>query len=204
MTLGHGLTFNGGGQANHVPMIMHFPGVAPRVIAETVRMIDVMPTLADWVGVAKPAVWEGQSFATWLTGDAKPETRPFYGETGFPFIQFKVAGVQRPPLPPMDELTGIDKSFNYQFVLKEQYRERLVQAKQRCLRTHDWKLVCTPTAQGTRHFGLFHLAADPQGEHDVATARPEVLAPLQAALEQWMDDHRETSITGIFPAGEPQ
>ncbi len=204
VTLGHGLTFNGGGQANRVPMIVHIPGLAPRVIEETVRMIDVMPTLADWVGVAKPAAWEGQSFAAWLKGGATPETRPFYGETGFPFIQFKVAGVERPPLPPMDELTGIDKTFNYQFVLKEKYRERLVQAKQRCLRTRDWKLVCTPTRQGPRHFGLFHLAADPHGEQDLAAARPEVLAPMQAALELWMDKQQETSLAGIFPKGEPQ
>jgi arylsulfatase A-like enzyme len=204
VTLGHGLTFNGGGQANHVPMIMHFPGVAPRVIPETVRMLDVMPTLADWVGVPKPAVWQGQSFAGWLNGDQAPVARPFYGETGFPFIQFKVPGIERPPLPPMDELTGIDPGYNYQFVLKAQYRDRLVQAKQRCLRTRDWKLVCTPTAQGTRHFGLFHLSADPHGEHDLAAVRPEVLTPLRAALECWIDEQRETPITAIFPNGEPQ
>lgn len=204
VTLGHGLTFNGGGQANQVPMIMHFPGVAPQVIPESVRMIDVMPTLADWLGVAKPAAWEGQSFAAWLQGGEQPVGRPFYGETGFPFIQFKVPGVERPKLPPMDELTGIDPGFNYQFVLKEEYRERLVQAKQRCLRTRDWKLVCTPTADGGRHFGLFHVAADPHGEHDLAATHPEVLAPLRAALERWIDEHLETSIAGIFPSGEPQ
>lgn len=204
VTLGHGLTFNGGGQANHVPMIMHIPGVAPRVIPETVRMLDIMPTLADWVGVEKPAVWQGQSFAGWLKGGETPVVRPFYGETGFPFIQFKVPGIDRPHLPSMDELTGIDPAYNYQFVLKESYRERLVQAKQRCLRTHAWKLVCTPTAQGTRHFGLFFLPADPHGEHDLAAARPEVLAPLRAALERWMDEQQETSIAGIFPSGEPE
>ncbi|MEI6606542.1 MAG: sulfatase [Verrucomicrobiota bacterium] len=203
VTLGHGLTFNGGGQANHVPMIMHFPGVAPRVIPQTVRMLDIMPTLADWVGVEKPAVWQGQSFAGWLNGGETPVVRPFYGETGFPFIQFKVPGIERPHLPSMDELTGIDPAYNYQFVLKERYREQLVLAKQRCLRTHDWKLVCTPTIQGTRHFGLFFLPADPHGEHDLAATRPEVLAPLQAALERWMDKQQETSIAGIFPAGEP-
>ena len=203
VTLGHGLTFNGGGQANHVPMIMHFPGVAPRVIPQTVRMLDIMPTLADWVGVDKPAVWQGQSFAGWLKGGEAPVVRPFYGETGFPFIQFKVSGIDRPQLPSMDELTGIDPAYNYQFVLKEQYRERLVQAKQRCLRTHDWKLVCTPTAQGTRHFGLFYLPTDPHGEQDLAVTRPEVLAPLRAALERWMDKQEETSIAGIFPTGEP-
>ncbi|MEO0018525.1 MAG: hypothetical protein RLZZ522_1808 [Verrucomicrobiota bacterium] len=204
VTLGHGLTFNGGLQANHVPMIMHFPGLAPRAIPETVRMIDVVPTLADWVGAPKPAVWQGQSFAGWLKGTEPPEYRPFYGETGFPFIQFRVPGVERPKLPPMDELTAIDPAFNYQFVLKPEYLDRLVAAKQRCLRTRDWKLVCTPTAAGSRHFGLFHLASDPHGERDLASQRPEVLAPLRAALERWIDAHQETPIRAIFPAGEPE
>lgn len=203
VTLGHGLTFNGGLRANMVPMIVHVPGVPPRVVPESVRMIDVMPTLADWVGVAKPANWEGLSFAGWLRGDETPEYRPFYGETGFPFIQFRVPGIERPKLPAMDELTFIDKSFNYQFVLKPQYLAPLLQAKQRCLRTRDWKIVCTPTASGTRHFGLFHLAADPNGEHDLAASRPEVLAPLRRALERWMDQQVETPIREIFPQGEP-
>ena len=53
VTLGHGLTFNGGLQANHVPMIVHVPGQPPRVIPETVRLIDVVPTLADLTGTRK-------------------------------------------------------------------------------------------------------------------------------------------------------
>ena len=203
VTLGHGLTFNGGVRANMVPMIVHVPGVEPRVIPESVRMIDVMPTLADLTGVEKPANWEGRSFAGWMKGTETPEYRPFYGETGFPFIQFRVKGIERPKLPPMDEMTFIDKTFRYQFVLKPQYLEPLINAKQRCLRTRDWKIVCTPTADGRRHFGLFHLASDPDGEHDLAATRPEVLAPMRAAMERWMDQHAESSIREIFPQGEP-
>lgn len=203
VTLGHGLTFNGGLHANHVPMIVHVPGIAPRTIPETVRLIDVAPTLADLTGAPKPASWEGRSFAAWMRGVETPEHRPFYGETGFPFIQFTVPGIERPKLPPMDEMTMIDEDYNYQFVLRPEYRERLVQAKQRCLRTRDWKLVCTPTAQGGRHFGLFHLASDPGGEKDLAATRAEVLAPMRTALEKWMDQGIETSIRDIFPAGEP-
>jgi arylsulfatase A-like enzyme len=203
VTLGHGLTFNGALHANHVPMIMHVPGQPPRVIPETVRLIDVAPTLAELSGVAKPASWEGIPFTSWIKGSEEREHRPFYGETGFPFIQFSVAGVERPKLPPMDEMTMIDEDYNYQFVLRPEYRERLVEAKQRCLRTRDWKLVCTPTATGTRHFGLFHLASDPHAETDIATSRPEVLAPMRAALEKWMDQRMETPIREIFPDGEP-
>jgi len=186
-----------------VPMIVHVPGQTPKIIPEIVRLIDVIPTLADFLGVEKSATWQGKSFAGWVHGTEVPEDRPFYGETGFPFIQFSVPGVERPKLPPMDELTWIDKNYNYQFVLKPEYRERLVQAKQRCLRTRKWKIVCTPTAAGGRHFGLFNMAADPYAETDIAPACPEVLVPMRTALERWMDEKNETPISAIFPNGEP-
>jgi arylsulfatase A-like enzyme len=204
VTLGHGLTFNGGLQANHVPMIVHVPGIPPKVIPETVRLIDVAPTLADLTGLEKSPTWQGRSFAGWMRGAETPEYRPFYGETGFPFIQFTVPGVTRPKLPPMDELTWIDEDYNYQFVLKPEYKDMLVNAKQRCLKTKRWKIVYTPTIEGTRHFGLFDMAADPHGEHDLAATRPEVLAPMKAALERWMDEKTESSIAEIFPTGEPE
>ena len=203
VTLGHGLTFNGGLQANHTPMIVHVPGQQARVIPEMVRLIDIAPTIADFTGIEKSPTWQGKSFANWIRGTETPEYRPFYGETGFPFIQFTVEGVERPHLPPMDECTWIDEDYNYQFVVKPEYRDRIVQAKQRCLRTRDWKIVCTPTAQGGRHFGLFHMSADPWAETDIAATRPEVLAPMKAALERWMDEKIETPIKEIFPAGEP-
>ncbi len=204
VTLGHGLTFNGGLHANHVPMIVHVPGEKPRVVPETVRLIDVVPTVADLIGQEKSSIWQGQSFANWIRGTEKPVYRPFYGETGFPFIQFRVKGVERPKLPAMDELTRIDPEYNYQFVLKPEYLERLIQAKQRCLKTRHWKLVYTPTAGGGRHFALFQVTLDPQAEHDIAATRPEVLGPMKAALERWMDEKAETPIVEIFPEGEPQ
>ncbi len=204
VTLGHGLTFNGGLQANHVPMIVHVPGAEPQVIPETVRLIDVIPSLADLIGQEKSPTWQGRSFAGWIRKTEVPVFRPFYGETGFPFIQFSVPGVERPKLPPMDGLTDIDPSYNYQFVLRKEYLDRLIEAKQRCLKTRYWKLVCTPTARGSRHFALFQMEKDPHGETDVASSRPEVLAPMQAALERWMDQKTESTIAEMFPAGEPR
>jgi hypothetical protein len=103
----------------------------------------------------------------------------------------------------MDELTFIDPSFNYQFVLKREYNDQIIAAKQRCLATRDWKIVCTPTATGDRHFGLFHLKSDPHGQIDLASSRPEVLAPLRQALIRWIDDRIESPIETIFPNGEP-
>lgn len=203
VTLGHGLTFNGGLHSFHVPMIVHVPGEKPAVFEEQIRLLDIAPTIADLAGAPVPDQWEGRSLADWLKGSQPEGDRAFYGETGFPFIQFRVEGVERPQLPPMDEMTMIDDSFNYQFVLKPEFREPLVAAKQRCLQTRDWKLVCTPNEDGDRHFGLFHLTNDPNGQRNVADSRPEVLQPMRKALELWMDEKRETPIPGIFPSGEP-
>ncbi len=192
VTLGHGLTFNGGLQANHVPLVFHIPGTAAAKIPSHVRTIDIAPTIADLTGVEKPASWEGQSFAPWLSGKEKPASRAFYGETGFPFVQFRVKGIERPHLPPMDGMTGIDETFNYQFVLKKEWAAPLVAAKQRCLMTEKWKLICTPTKAGGRHFALFSRATDADSEADVSAENPDVLAPMQAALEKWMDGKVET------------
>ncbi len=197
-TLGHGLTFNGELHANRVPLVFHIPNGKSAVIPDIVRMIDIAPTIADLTGIEKPANWEGRSFAGWLDGSEAPAPRAFYGETGFPFVQFRVPGIERPPLPSMDRMTGIDDSFNYQFVLKKEYQEPLVNAKQRCLATPEWKLVCTPTADGGRHFGLYDRKAA-GSETDLSATHPQILAPMQAALEKWMDDKIETPLEEIFP-----
>lgn len=204
VTLGHGLSLNGSGKANHIPMIVHVPGLPPQAIPEPIRSIDLMPTLADLLALEKPSVWEGRSVAPWIERRAAPETLPAYCETSFPFVQFRVPGIERPRLPPMDELTEIDEDFNYQFVLKRRYLDPVISAKQRCITTRYWKLVCTPTADGGRHFSLYRLSADESGSIDRAAERPEIVAPMRLALEQWIDGHRQCTIREIFPDGEPR
>jgi arylsulfatase A-like enzyme len=197
VTLGHGLTFNGGMRANHVPLVFHLPGAEPREISAHVRTIDIAPTIADLLGAEKPGSWEGQSFARWLDGTEQPSSRAYYGETGFPFVQFRVPGIVRPKLPPMDGMTGIDDTFNYQFVLKKEWQAPLVAAKQRCLMTDDWKLICTPAADGSRHFALFSRSPDAYSEMDVSAENPKILAKMKVALEKWMDEKVETPVEGI-------
>lgn len=200
VTLGHGLTFNGGLQANHVPLIFHVPGVGAREIAEHVRTIDLVPTIADLAGVEKPRVWEGRSFAGWL-GGVEARSRAFYGETGFPFIQFRVEGVERPVLPPMDGMTYIDDSFNYQFVLKKEWEGPLIAAKQRCLMVDGWKMICTPVKGGGRVFQLFTREDGTGGTSYASAENADVYKRMKRALERWMDDGVETMAEEIFPDG---
>jgi arylsulfatase A-like enzyme len=202
VTLGHGLTFNGGLQANHIPLLVKLPNAEPRTIPEQVRLIDILPTLADLLEVEKPSNWEGKSFSKWLDGSEVPKSRAFYGETGFPFIQFRVNGIERPKLPPMDQMTYIEETFNYQFVLKNEFEQPLVEAKQRCLVSEKWKLICTPTLEGKRHFGLFAREGASFSLEDVSTQHPQVTEAMRAALGKWMDERVETPLEAIFPSGE--
>ncbi|MFC7336507.1 sulfatase [Haloferula chungangensis] len=199
VTLGHGLSFNGAGHSFHVPLAIYLPGQGPLRFDEQVRTIDIAPTLADLTGVTVPPEWEGRSLVPWIEDPEAAHDRPYFGETQFPFIQLKVPGIERPHLPPMDELTVIDSDFNFQFVLKDEYREKVVEAKQRCLRSREWKLVCTPTIEGTRHFTLFHLPTDPECLRDVAGEHPQVMERMRRALERWIDEKMETPLEAIFP-----
>jgi arylsulfatase A-like enzyme len=202
-TLGHGLSFHGGDQTNHIPLVVYVPGKAPQTFPQIVRSIDVAPSLMDLLGQTAPASWEGKSFARWIDDHSSARSNPFYAETGFPFIQFRVENVQRPPLPPMDELTFIDEDYDYHFVLKPEYEQRVIDAKERMLRTEHWKLILTPQADGGRFFRLFDLRNDPHCERNVAAEKPDVLAPMKKALETWVDEKIESDIASIFPQGEP-
>ena len=202
-TLGHGLSFHGGDQTNHVPMLVYIPGMTKQIFPQTVRTIDVAPTILELLSIERPSTWDGKSFAPWIQKSAAPVSRPFYAETGFPFIQFRVENITRPTLPPMDELTFIDDHYDYHFVLKPEYEDRLIQAKQRCLRTERWKMILTPQADGGRNYRLFHISEDPHCENNVAAAHPEITSAMKQAIDRWVDEKLESDIVTIFPQGEP-
>lgn len=204
VALTHGLGFNGGDHCSHLPLAIAGPGINGKSVPEQIRTIDLAPTLLDLAGIGKPAGWEGHSLAGWMKGNEAAADLPFYGETSFPYILFRVPGVERPHIPPMDEMVTIDRAYDYHFVLPEKWDDAVVSSKQRCLRTRHWKVVATPTKDGGRHYGLFYLDTDPDCRSDLSSGRPEVLEVMKIALDSWIDDHVETQIQGIFPNGEPQ
>lgn len=84
VTLGHGLTFNGGARSNHVPLLFHVPGADAARIPEQVRTIDIAPTIADLLGAPKPGSWEGKVSRDGSTARRNPRHAPFTGRPDFP------------------------------------------------------------------------------------------------------------------------
>jgi arylsulfatase A-like enzyme/Tfp pilus assembly protein PilF len=53
----------------HVPLIVRAPGQAPRVVDEPVRLVDVMPTVLDLAGIARPPAIQGTSLVPAMRGE---------------------------------------------------------------------------------------------------------------------------------------
>lgn len=74
----HGLLWR---EQLRVPLILAGPGVpAGLVLRDRVRMVDVLPTLVELLGVADDDPRDGHSFAGLLAGDRDPEPRELYAE----------------------------------------------------------------------------------------------------------------------------
>lgn len=74
----------------HVPLIVAGPGIAPRVVAEQVRSIDIAPTIADVAGVGALAGWkvDGESLRGLMNGQARANVPPSYAESWYPRLHF--------------------------------------------------------------------------------------------------------------------
>jgi arylsulfatase A-like enzyme len=56
----------------HVPLLFRAPELAPRRVAHPVALLDVAPTLLDWLGLDVPVVMEGRSLVAQLRGAPVP------------------------------------------------------------------------------------------------------------------------------------
>ena len=93
-----------------VPMIWRVPGLEPRRVTDTVRHIDVAPTLLDLLGLESPAQFQGRSVAALLRGESMPPV-PHVAETSWRGIHRRSVRAGRWKLI-VDELAGSAQLFD--------------------------------------------------------------------------------------------
>ncbi len=98
VTADHGEGLNQHGESTHsffiyhsttsVPLLIKLPGAnTPRVIEEKVGLIDLVPTVLDYLQIPTPDVLHGASLTPYFTGHRPPgEDRVFYSETLAPTL----------------------------------------------------------------------------------------------------------------------
>lgn len=62
------------------PLVIAWPGVAPREIAAPVSLIDIVPTVLDAAGLAAVATLPGRSLRRYFDGSAAPKETPIFAE----------------------------------------------------------------------------------------------------------------------------
>jgi len=75
-----------------VPMLLRLPGVAPRRVAALASLLDVVPTLAHYLGLPDEPTWQGVDWLTAAPADAarvvsQVEPVDNWGGTGLPAMQ---------------------------------------------------------------------------------------------------------------------
>jgi len=69
----------------HVPLILRWPGVIePGVVEAPASTLDILPTLAELLGLPRDPRWAGESLVPWLRGTPPPERpRDLFAEVDF-------------------------------------------------------------------------------------------------------------------------
>ena len=67
----------------HVPFIMRVPGLAPGRVADVTRLVDMMPTVLDFLHVPAPSM-DGVSLVALMKGRVKHLDLDAYSESAYP------------------------------------------------------------------------------------------------------------------------
>ncbi|UFU06623.1 sulfatase-like hydrolase/transferase [Ruania halotolerans] len=111
-----------------IPLAVAGPGVETQHRSELVSMVDLLPTIAEWVGQPIPPGVQGRSLAPLLRGGEAPpsEFSTIYAEHGYGGVSY--AETDRPPLHfpyqgyTFDELNSVTQSGEMRMVVGGRYK----------------------------------------------------------------------------------
>lgn len=183
---GQGNTLIGDDPSNRIPLVLFDPrkkgGIA---FDETIRSIDIAPTLLDLIGLEPPLAVDGESFKPWLTTPELATERQSYHETGV--WLGKMPGMREDHLtyPDLLEIMDIPNKHLATLALKQEYYPLIIQAKDRSVRDDRWKLIYQPTTNGI-DYQLFDMSNDPQCQINVAAQYPKTFSKYKNLLDEWI------------------
>jgi arylsulfatase A-like enzyme len=75
-----------------VPLVFSHPQLEPRTIGEQVRLVDIVPTVLELLGLPAEPELDGVSLASAVLGEGAPPELPAYSETHYPREQAAATG----------------------------------------------------------------------------------------------------------------
>ena len=176
--------FTGYGEMSGVPMMFYRPGVIPAglKIAETVRNLDLMPTVLDLSGLPIPEGVQGQSLVP-LMAAARQAAQ---GESQNSVAEI-AAGLGWTPQPAVTEKSDDPQGENPKGLLSY------------AIINGGWKLIHNVKSPDNRaEYELYHHQEDPLDLTNVLDQHADVAENLKAKLGEW---HKMVE-AGQLPEGE--
>jgi arylsulfatase A-like enzyme len=165
------------GEMVRVPLVVWGPGRVPpgSKVDEPVHLIDVMPTLLDYSGLAAPKEAQGQSLRALFAGGGVVSA----GVSGGGASGWKrrpVVAEKQPLLPSGAPITGAAGEPPEHPAASESY----------AIIDGDWKLIHhVVRPPEIPEYELFRFLEDPLDAKNVAAEHPEVVKRLAGLLEEW-------------------
>jgi arylsulfatase A-like enzyme len=145
-------------------LLMWNPGLIPaRRVAETVQLIDVMPTVLDLIGVKAPDVIQGQTLAPFVKG------QPFRRRGLLVTSRFAHPYGQSRELIPEDHIDSM------------------------ALLNANWKLIYRPKGNvvGLHQVELYDRRTDPTETRNMATQHSVEVDRMMNEIGSWMDTQKQ-------------
>ena len=201
-TLGHGTSFFGGDQTTRIPFTIRFPGAQHRGkrIPWITRSVDIAPTLLGSLGIEAPTSYVGRDLMSAIEDPATPLTLPAFAETCYLFFPKILHPKGARTVKSSGETLWIDPKFRNNLVLLPEYKDAVIESKDRMIRTNRWKLIEIP-GETEPIYQLYDMQADPKQQRDLSNDGLPVMERLKAALAQWWagDPHVTWSLADDHP-----
>lgn len=155
-------------EALRVPLLIRYPGIAPRRIAEPVSLIDLFPTIAEFAGLQAPKGIRGESLIPILKEPGRLRTNPYLFHSRWHFEGS------------YHKLAVRDRDWKLLVTTPDQNLSNPPTKDARENRVPQWDL----DAEATK-LELFDLRQDPGEKSNVAAGHPDVAGRLLAVLRDW-------------------
>ena len=178
----HGRTFHGSGvysELTNVPLVLRYPGVIPAgvSISETVRSIDLMPTLLELSHLAAPEGMAGQSLVPLLAGAGGGSSANQAAIGVAQAAQSTGGWTQQPAFSERATFHPPEGEEAYSIV------------------KDGWKLIHNTQGYTDRpEFELFDHAKDPLDQTNVADQHPDTVKQLTEELTAWREWAEEKAL----------
>ena len=130
---------------------------------------------------------DGVSLVNCMSGEGDCPELDAFNETGIWLSDIPGLPEKHLRYPDLLELIDIPDRERGTLAIKQEYRDRIMTAKDLMLRRGRWKLVYQPLEEGYL-LRLFDLDSDPDCQQDVAAKYPDVGDDLWRRLKAFMPD----------------